>query len=81
MDPRPQVAQVKVICPFSSGMPYTVYVQYLLGDGGKPAIWLSNGCEHMSGSPVCSRCAAFVHAHFNDPELIRDDVNGLYIVK
>ena len=81
MDPRPQVAQVKVICPFSSGKPYTVYVQYLLGDDGKPAIWLSNGCEHMSGSPVCSRCAAFVHAHFNDPELIRDVVNGLYIVK
>lgn len=81
MNPRPQVAQVKVICPFSSGKPYTVYVQYLLGDDGKPAIWLSNGCEHMSGGPVCSRCAAFVHAHFNDPELIRDDVNGLYIVK
>lgn len=81
MDPRPQVARVKVICPFSSGKPYTVFVQYLLGDDGKPAIWLSNGCEHMSGSPVCSRCAAFVHAHFNDPELIRDDVNGLYIVK
>ena len=81
MDPRPQVAQVKVICPFSSGKPYTVFVQYLLGDDGKPAIWLSNGCEHMSGSPVCTRCAAFVHAHFNDPELIRDDVNSLYIVK
>ena len=81
MDPRTKTAQVKVVCPFSDGKPYTVYVPYMLGDDGKPAIWMSNGCDHMSGSPVCVRCAAFVHAHFNNPELVSDDANGLFIVK
>lgn len=81
MDPRTKTAQVKVVCPFSDGKPYTVYVPYMLGKDGKPAIWMSNGCDHMSGSPVCMRCAAFVHDNFNNPELVRDDVNGLCIVK
>lgn len=81
MDPRPHTAQVKMICPFSSGKPYTVYVQYMNGYDGEPAIWISNGCDHMSGSDVCRRCAAFVHDHFKDPEIVRDDVGGFFVCK
>lgn len=81
MEPRTRTAKVKMVCPFSSGKPYTVYVDYMLGDDGKPAIWLSNGCDNMSGSDVCLRCASFVHNYFKDPELVRDDVHGFLICK
>ena len=81
MDPRTYTAEAKVICPFSSNKPYTVYVSYMLGDDGKPCIWFSNGCDHMSGDSVCLRCAAFVHAHFNDPELSGDESVEFFIAK
>lgn len=79
MDPRIYTAPVDVICPLSSGRKYTVYVRYMLGDDGKPCISISNGCDHMSGDPACTRCGLLVRRFFNGEDFTGLDSSGFHL--
>lgn len=70
MQPRIEIASLRVVCPVSAPDAYVVYVRCLM-DGERLLLKRSNGCEHMTAADVCRRCSRFVESHIDDPELAR----------
>lgn len=57
MEPTLKNLRIPVVCPFSMGKPYIVYVVCIQYPDGHLGLFRSNGCDNMSGASTCQRCA------------------------
>lgn len=73
MESRLRTALTQVLCPFSSGKPFTVFTPFFIQEDGKPFFLPCNGCDHMSGDSTCSRCCAYVTLRLNGLDYSADD--------